>query len=326
MYRISAATVVMLVALRLAIGWHFYMEGLEKHQSGGEFSSAGFLRQAKGPLADFFLRFVPDFHQHDRLLGRPILETPDCPADAEGVPGADMFPPDAPYYPWAHQIMLDWRTALQGLIEHAGLSDEQRQAAGKALEARMGELREYLAEQNDQITAYRQELARLAQLEAHPGAGSLPFVDERAAVKHAEVARMPGEWIGGVEAIERGFYADLRSLLDEAQITRAAPSFSAPDRLATIDKVVTYGLVAIGACLIVGLFTRTAALAGALFLLSVIATQPPWISGLTPMYKEVAEMISLLTLATTRVGRWGGLDFFVHALWQGCCGTKERTS
>jgi hypothetical protein len=63
-----------------------------------------------------------------------------------------------------------------------------------------------------------------------------------------------------------------------------------------------------------------------LFLLSVIATQPPWISGLTPMYKEVVEMISLLALATTHVGRWGGLDFFLHALWHGCCGSKKGTS
>jgi uncharacterized membrane protein YphA (DoxX/SURF4 family) len=69
-----------------------------------------------------------------------------------------------------------------------------------------------------------------------------------------------------------------------------------------------------GACLVVGLFTRLSALVLALFLVSVIASQPPWIPGTIDTYYQGAELAGLLVLATSHVGRWGGLDFFVHHL------------
>ncbi len=52
-------TMVLLVVLRLAIGWHFLFEGLHKLDSfvtgatttNKPFSSAGYFREAPGPLA-----------------------------------------------------------------------------------------------------------------------------------------------------------------------------------------------------------------------------------------------------------------------------------
>ena len=64
--------------------------------------------------------------------------------------------------------------------------------------------------------------------------------------------------------------------------------------------------------MLIGLFTRLSAIALAIFLLSVIASQPPWIPGTIPTYNHVVECIALLVLATTPVGRWAGLDFFIH--------------
>jgi uncharacterized membrane protein YphA (DoxX/SURF4 family) len=100
-------------------------------------------------------------------------------------------------------------------------------------------------------------------------------------------------------------------------------------KLHKIDTVVSWLVLATGACLIVGLFTRLAALAGAAFLLSVICSQPPWIAESVPTYSHVIECLALLTLATTTVGRWGGLDYFIHLLVKPfCCGgrnTKEQT-
>ena len=45
-------------------------------------------------------------------------------------------------------------------------------------------------------------------------------------------------------------------------------------------------------------------------------SQPPWVPGaITTLFPyQLVEMLALLTLATTAVGRWGGLDFFVHFL------------
>ena len=89
-----------------------------------------------------------------------------------------------------------------------------------------------------------------------------------------------------------------------------------------MDYAVTYGLTAIGLCLMLGLFTRSASLGGAAFLFSVVLSQPSWPTIYPPppvvaghaliIDKNFVEMVALLLMATTVVGRWGGLDFFVH--------------
>jgi uncharacterized membrane protein YphA (DoxX/SURF4 family) len=78
-------------------------------------------------------------------------------------------------------------------------------------------------------------------------------------------------------------------------------------------------------CLIVGLFTRLACVLGAAFLVSVVLTQPFWVTEATPTFNQWVEMLALLTLATTHVGKWGGLDFFISALFGGCCGCKKTS-
>jgi uncharacterized membrane protein YphA (DoxX/SURF4 family) len=75
-------------------------------------------------------------------------------------------------------------------------------------------------------------------------------------------------------------------------------------------------------CLVLGLCTRLAALGGAAFLVSVLLTQPPWPTIYPPapevvghalvVDKNFVEMVALLALATTAVGRWGGLDYFLY--------------
>ena len=85
-----------------------------------------------------------------------------------------------------------------------------------------------------------------------------------------------------------------------------------------------YGIWGIGVCLVLGLFTRTAAVLGALFLLSVILAQPFWMADAQPTYSQTLEMFALAALATTHVGRWGGLDFFIHYLLLKRCCRSER--
>ena len=58
------------------------------------------------------------------------------------------------------------------------------------------------------------------------------------------------------------------------------------------------------------------------FLVSVLLTQPPWptifphappvVGHALIVDKNFVEMVAMLVLATTAVGRWGGLDFFNH--------------
>ena len=85
-----------------------------------------------------------------------------------------------------------------------------------------------------------------------------------------------------------------------------------PTSISQVDATMTYVIMAVGALLLLGLFTRTACVVGALFLMSVVSMQPFWVSEALPTYNQLVEMFALLTLATTHVGRWAGLDFFVH--------------
>jgi uncharacterized membrane protein YphA (DoxX/SURF4 family) len=79
---------------------------------------------------------------------------------------------------------------------------------------------------------------------------------------------------------------------------------------------VTILTITVGACLLLGIFTWLASLAGALFLLAVIATQPPWIPDAVATYNQIVEFAALLVLAGTGAGRWFGLDWITYALFQ----------
>jgi uncharacterized membrane protein YphA (DoxX/SURF4 family) len=96
----------------------------------------------------------------------------------------------------------------------------------------------------------------------------------------------------------------------------------AQTRSEALDMAVTYGLTAIGLCLMLGLCTRLAAIGGGVFLLFVVLTQPSWPTLYPPtpavvghaliVDKTFVEMVAIFLLATTSVGRWGGLDYFLY--------------
>jgi uncharacterized membrane protein YphA (DoxX/SURF4 family) len=93
-------------------------------------------------------------------------------------------------------------------------------------------------------------------------------------------------------------------------------------RLDWIDFLVRWGLTVSGAGLLLGLFTRTACLVGALLLLSFYATMPPLpglpevvrAEGYPYVNKNLVELLALLTLATTASGRWAGVDAVLYWL------------
>ena len=77
-----------------------------------------------------------------------------------------------------------------------------------------------------------------------------------------------------------------------------------------INFAVTYGLTAIGVCLMLGFCTRLAALGGAAFMCFVVMTQPAF-PGIYPpdppvvghallVNKDFVEMLALLVIATGR--------------------------
>ena len=185
--QLGAGAVIALVLLRLAIGWHFFREGLGKlaydegtRQYHIAFSAEGFLAQAKGPWAAKFKAWAPNVHDWVGLLAvprqnhEPTAEEAaqqaksqaeynerQAQASKNGGTSPVEFPPAAPYHDWAARIAEDWKAILSNVTAIPGLSEEQRHRAAEVFSQRVQQLTDYLAAQADAITDYQHELWRL---------------------------------------------------------------------------------------------------------------------------------------------------------------------
>lgn len=346
---LTTFAVFALVLLRLIVGWHFFREGTKKLEYrphtgrvGLDFSSADFLAQAKGPLAKMYKSLLPNDHGWQDLLAAPKQLVPTTDSDiakqSEWEAGYELrqkaarekketptteIPPHAPYREWEERIVEDWRRVLTATTSIPGMAEEQKKKASEAFARRVQQLDNYLAGETESIEEYQHELWRLAQWRGTPEAAGVPFEQQRIATKTTEATKTAAPWVSQVATFEKEFGDELRGILTPEQRANAATSnaFEAAvagpqsQRLRFVDLAVTILTVSVGICLLLGLFTRTAALAGALFLISVIASQPPWLTDTVPTMPQIIEFASLLVLAGTRAGRWAGLDFFSWRLF-----------
>jgi uncharacterized membrane protein YphA (DoxX/SURF4 family) len=341
--------ILALVLLRLVIGWHFFREGAQKvvyDRHDGKlrmvFSAEGFLTQAKGPLAGWFHAQAPDDHGYRTLLAVPRENVPPdaaelarraawsseyakrrAEAEKAGGEAPLEFPPHAPYADWATRIAEDWRKIRDEVKLVPGLADEQKQRADKAYAERIGQVADYLASETEPIAQYRHELLRLSRWQKSPEAGDVPYFNERVATKVAETTSQPRAWLNQIRGLEAQFVDDLREILNTEQradeatssaLQTAATSANAK-RLHWISRGATILTLGVGICLLLGFLTRTASLVGALFLLGVILSQPPWVADAAPTMFQIIEFAALLVLAGTGAGRWAGLDYFTYALF-----------
>ena len=287
-YQLGFVAVALFVLLRVAIGWHFLYEGLWK-RANPDFSAATFLRQAKGPLAEQFYALVPDIDNHERL-------------DAERVEAA-------------------WDAYRRQAAGYYGFDETQQRQAERVINLRKAQLREWFADNKTELERHFDDWRQLRNRTAGTSVLAAPYQQKRTWDKQQQLRSEAGAWNAQILAVERGFEQDLAELATAEQLAQGAPP-AAASSLARLDKTMTYGLIAIGFCLMVGLFTRFACLAGALFLLGVVLAQPAWPLIYPPapapaghsliVNKELIEMLALLALATTAVGKWAGLDFFIN--------------
>jgi uncharacterized membrane protein YphA (DoxX/SURF4 family) len=378
------ATVVLLVALRVATGWHFFSQGMD-HYRDRDWSSEGFLRQAKGPWADFYHSKVPDFHGFHELVSQPWRDASEAkttdgakaqkskqkpktekkaaPAGAptEGNPQPDdakaksaaekaaskSEPPKQPtegdpspqpkqeseaeraqklldqelartrpiYGGFVNRVIDDWEQRRSEIATHYNFDENQQNRSKAVLEGHQLILLEYLETIRGDLELYQRELRRIEQMQSFQGSIDIPFATRRLAEKQREVAGLPAAWLADIRWIERDLNEELVAIATDEQ--RAAGEVPMPESpLKKTDRILTWAMLICGGCLIVGLFTRIAAVACAAFLFLVIMSQPPWVPGtITTLFPyQLVEMLALLALATTAVGRWGGLDFFLHFL------------
>lgn len=260
----------------------------------GEFSSKGFLQQAKGPLVGYFHSQIPDYRGEQRLDKNVIIGR------------------------WN-----DFNTQAESRL---GFTEDQKKKASAVLKKHQGALDNYLAHFAEDINTYRAEWKRLDEARRAP-AHTLDYEADRINAKQAELWNTPNEWYADLKGLDDAFQADVLSLASADQnVNRVKPlrDLSA----SWVDTFVTYLIFGVGVLLILGLFTRCAALAGAGFLASVLATQPFWVRGavLDYSYYQVVELIAMLLLAAAAAGRFAGLDYFVHAMRMRCCPPKKGIS
>lgn len=305
-YSISTATVIMLVLLRLNIGWHFFSEGM-KHYADPHWTSEATLRSATGPLAPMYHAYLPDFHGFEILLHGPAGDN-----ESEAVSR------------WNNEIQTDWSNELKQFTGHFALDEDQQAKAAKVFETYKVRLQDWFAANQEALVQHVHQWHRKEATADLPSAG-VPYQKKRLAANQSTLAGEARGWLADLKELEGDYDTALRALVNPAQRSQY-PMARSSNSIDLVDGVMTYAILGIGLLLLLGLFTRLACLAGAAFLLSVVMMQPFWVSDALPTYNQYVEMFALLALATTAVGRWGGLDFFLHSLFAGSSSaTKGQT-
>jgi thiosulfate dehydrogenase [quinone] large subunit len=98
---------------------------------------------------------------------------------------------------------------------------------------------------------------------------------------------------------------------------------SQPHLLDTANMITMYGLTIVGVLLILGLFTRLAAIGGIGFLLLFYLCNPPFVGyfysiptegSYLIVNKNLVEVCALAVILLTRTGLFAGLDRLLHGL------------
>jgi len=274
------------VLLRLAIGGHFYSEGVKKLHNPKPFTGP-FFSAAKGPYAEFFHRHV---------------------WDADGTARLD-----------ADQMTAVWAQYVSRARGHYGFDEAQSQAATTALEHRSEQLTDYLADIKDEVDEYRQGLERHERNLQDAARTEVPSLRGQTEKWETKLKADRGRWLATIDGLSKDLQRDVTAIATPAQREQGELEVGKPGRRPldseTFDRYVPYFDLTIGVLLILGLAVRPAALAGAMFLATVVATQWPGTPGAMPVYYQAIECCALLALAGINAGRIAGLD----VLWSYCC-------
>lgn len=337
-----------LILLRLVIGWHFLFEGIEKLNSD-VWSSEAYLREASGPLAPFFYRMAGD-RLADEM--RPLAR---ADWDPSHTPPHDYFPPllDQEWRAYTNRFARHYGLddAQRSRAEAILLQHEDQTATWLLGRPPTGTKTvivnspygppvqldkttpERLQEYEDKVRAVRDYQTKdffWTSGTAFTGDGNAKL-----AAAKADVNRLRAEFRTELNEHFGKLQDDLHALLTPEQlklpplVENAGPRW--PDWsgwrywswLDWIDRIIPLALTAVGIGLLLGVFTRTSCVVGALLLLSFYLAMPslpgvpdnPRAEGhYLYVNKNVIEFVALLTLATTTSGRWLGLDGLLQFL------------
>jgi uncharacterized membrane protein YphA (DoxX/SURF4 family) len=352
------SAIVFLILLRLAIGWHFLFEGIQKVQStwtgptvtNRPFSSAGYFREATGPLG-WLWRWKwgdPDKDALAHLEVKPLADS-DEPATARPH---ERMPP---------KLEEEWDDYLKRFAEHYGVMDKQLEQAESKLAQSKSKVVEWLTyvppatrEEQDKDKKYstdtteqtktfpsgelKRRLSMAERIKEYKSRlDDLPAARQRiwSMGKDVEGARLRAAK-AEIAGLRAGLRKDLDSQTQEMKKSldsvltaeqkeneKPVPGPKGDMVLAWLDWLTMWLLVVIGVGLMIGLFTRLNAWLGAGFLLMTYLAVPaiPWLpsppiseGNYVFVNKNVVEFFALCVIATTYSGRWFGLDGLLHNL------------
>jgi len=326
-YTIGLLAVVALVALRITVGWHFFYEGCWKVNPKNEFSAIPFLGMSKGPAAELFYEMLPDIDGAVRL---DIQEKED-PANPKKT---------VQYFPTFDD---GWAKYKEKFEKKYKLSEDQQKKIDTIYNQYLVSQFDYAAIVEEDIKGYLESYQRFKSQEAaktNDAAHERKRNWDQMLKLRGEVNKWSGELSGMGDDMQLAFWQILTSeqqnrgqlpkiVYGNNRIFVTASFLKINSWVDFLNFAVTWGLTAIGFCLLTGLCSRLAALGGAAFLVSVLLTQPPWPTIYPPVSPEVGhamivdknfvEMVACLVLFSLPVGRWAGLDYF---LWN-CLGGKK---
>jgi uncharacterized membrane protein YphA (DoxX/SURF4 family) len=286
--KISIFGILALVALRVAIGWHFYMEGVSKVHSD-DFSSQGLLASARGPLADKYQQLIWDHDGRLRLDKAKVTEL--------------------------------FTSVAEKAKTHFAMTDQQKKNTERLQKQTLAKLEEVYAGADEEIFKYRQSVERVENMRQSPMWTQVTSLRGQKERIEAERLRDVRPALSSIDAIWKQYERQLNGMVEPAQLQAAGYLyFNRPGEglmsVSVVDRIVPIFDMSIGILLMLGLLTPLASWAGALFLLGVVLSQMPGYPGTQPTYYQAIEALALVVLATTDAGRYAGLDFIPWAWWQ----------
>jgi uncharacterized membrane protein YphA (DoxX/SURF4 family) len=278
-----------LVLLRIAIGWHFLIEGLAKIEStryGKQpFSAEEYLRNAKGPFAPHFRSMLPDAD------GKALLD--------------------------AGKLKSSWSETVTKIEGHYKFTEDEKVKALAVLEQATAWADVWFNNpaNREAREKYLHELAKVEEIEGNRSATA--YERERAWESRRSLEGDHKTLTGPLVAKGKETSDAVMALATPEQKATAG-AYSPPLTFLNVANLLTmYGLCAMGVCMIVGFLTPLAALCAAVFLALIYLSMPPW-PGLPPnpkaeghywiVDKNLVELIACLLIAVTASGYWFGLD------------------
>ncbi|MEM7812109.1 MAG: hypothetical protein AAF532_11575 [Planctomycetota bacterium] len=398
MRTVAVVACVLLVTLRLFIGWQLLYEGIWKIETLSTprpWTGAGFLGAAQGPFRETYRDMSGDpdgfgWLDYDTVAGKwdawrdrfeshygPLTEEQtaklddliDGPAQivqplAALPEGMDAFPPRGiadsaiRYDAEKRALIVDgelrltpserdrlWRAdpawdasnvdgypdttyskAIKRVTDIAGrlsykqklrallLGDPERNGDEIKINGKVAE------KQTGEVETYRY---RLDEYNAKLATADQSFEFDHLGKQWGEIQSLKSELTGPVKALGGEMIEKAHTFLTTEQKARGREP-NAWNAVRVSDTLVITGLTTLGTLLIIGCWTRLAAVTAGVMLLSFYLVWPPWPGVPTPpgvehslvVNKNLIEVAALFAIAALPTGTWFGVDGALARLWR----------